>query len=354
MEQGVITMTEQLESMSLPSASAEAATDPSAETPSDSGKAYQAGERGKTPFTMPKYDLSPPSGTGSTGARFKVRLARLQLEAHEREMQAQLQFRLEIRKAEIQAETAVRLKQLELEASETGRSAPRGSGMSPPSTTSTSSPKVVFDISKHVALVPVFRDSEVDSYFNVFERIAAALQWPPEIWTLLLQCKMHGKAQDAMGALPVEDSLNYETVKMAILRAYELVPEAYRQKFRGHKKTSAQTYVEFAREKGTLFDKWCATCKVSDFNALRELILLEDFKRCLSERIVVYLNEQKAGILSAAAVLADEYVLTHKFAFSPVSAVSRPPPPDNLTLVGRKRKGNVITAIRLAMSLQIA
>ena len=79
---------------------------------------------------------------------------------------------------------------------------------------------------------------------------------------------------------------------MAILRAYELVPEAYRQKFRGHKKTSAQTYVEFAREKGTLFDKWCATCKVSDFNALRELILLEDFKRCLSERIVVYLNEQ--------------------------------------------------------------
>jgi hypothetical protein len=43
-EQGVITMTEQLESMSLPSASAEATTDPSAETPSDSGKAYQAGE----------------------------------------------------------------------------------------------------------------------------------------------------------------------------------------------------------------------------------------------------------------------------------------------------------------------
>ena len=135
-------------------------------------------------------------------------------------MQSQLQLKLEIRKAELQAETekAVRLRQLELEASETGRSAPRGSGMSPPST---SSPKMVFDISKHVALVPVFRDNEVDSYFHVFERIAAALQWPPEIWTL--QCKMHGKAQD--------ESSNYETVKSAILRAYELVPEVYRQKF---------------------------------------------------------------------------------------------------------------------------
>ena len=134
-EEGGITLTEQLESVSLPSFSAEAVSDPSAETPSDSGKAYQAGERGKTPFTMPKYDLSPQ----------------------------------------------------------------------------------IFPHREHVALVPVFRDNEVDSYFNVFERIAAALQWPPEIWTLLLQCKMHGKAQDAMGALPVEDSLNYETVKTAIL-----------------------------------------------------------------------------------------------------------------------------------------
>ena len=79
-------------------------------------------ERGKTPLTMPKYDLSQQSGTGNTGAWLKVRLARLQLETHEQEMQAQLQFKLEIRKAEIQAETAVRLKQLELEASETGLS----------------------------------------------------------------------------------------------------------------------------------------------------------------------------------------------------------------------------------------
>lgn len=42
------------------------------------------------------------------------------------------------------------------------------------------------------------------------------------------------------------------------------------------------------------------------------------FKRCLPDRIVVYLNEQKVNKLSAAALLADEYVLTHKIAFGPV------------------------------------
>lgn len=44
---------------------------------------------------------------------------------------------------------------------------------------------------------------------------------------------------------------------------------------------------------------------------MRELILVEDFKKCLPEHIVVYLNEQKASALSEVAVLADEYVSTH-------------------------------------------
>lgn len=73
------------------------------------------------------------------------------------------------------------------------------------------------------------------------------------------------------------------------------MPEAYRQKFRNYRKTSSQIYVEFAREKGTLFDKWSSACKVTDFNSLRELMV---FERCLPDRIVVYLNEQKVNTLS--------------------------------------------------------
>lgn len=44
--------------------------------------------------------------------------------------------------------------------------------------------------------------------------------------------------------------------------------------------------------------------------------MLEEFKDCLPERVVVYLNEQKVISLSQAAVLADEFVLTHKTVFS--------------------------------------
>ncbi len=137
--------------------------------------------------------------------------------------------------------------------------------------------------SLHVKLVPPFREAEVDSYFVAFERVAGALRWPKEMWALLLQCKLIGKAQEVCASLPVDTSLNYDVVKVAVLRAYELVPEAYRQKFRNHKKAVTQTFVEFSREKQTLFDQWCTTCKVATFQQLRELMLLEDFKGCLSD-----------------------------------------------------------------------
>ncbi len=58
-----------------------------------------------------------------------------------------------------------------------------------------------------------------------------------------------GKEQEVCAALPIEESLDYDMVKAAVLRAYELVPEAYRQKFWVCLKQAKQTYVEFARER---------------------------------------------------------------------------------------------------------
>lgn len=67
--------------------------------------------------------------------------------------------------------------------------------MAPPSADIT---RDSFDISRHISLVPPFRDTEVDSYFSAFERVASALHWPTDVW--LLQCKIHGKAQEAVAA----------------------------------------------------------------------------------------------------------------------------------------------------------
>lgn len=93
-----------------------------------------------------------------------------------------------------------------------------------------------------MALVLQFRETEVDSYFCAFERIASALRWPKDVWSLLLQLLVE-KAQEVCTSLSIEQSLAYSLVKPTVLHTYELVPEAYREKFRNCKKTVNLTYI---------------------------------------------------------------------------------------------------------------
>ena len=118
-----------------------------------------------------------------------------------------------------------------------------------------------------------------------------------------------GKAQEIYGSLSVEQSSNYEHVKEAILKAYELVPEAYRQKFRNYLKCNSKTLVEFAREKENLFNRWCHSMEIGqDLKELKQMVLLEEFKDKVRSDIRSHLDEQKVAELKKA----DDYALTHK------------------------------------------
>ncbi|KAL2095626.1 hypothetical protein ACEWY4_007774 [Coilia grayii] len=172
-----------------------------------------------------------------------------------------------------------------------------------------------FDVAHNVRMVPPFNEHEVEKYFMHFERVAVILKWPVELWTILLQTVLCGKAQSVYAALSVQQSSDYQYVKTAILNAYELVPEAYRQKFRGLRKDDRLTYVEFAREKEQAFERWCASQRARTAEQIKELVLLEEFKDCVPSNVAMYLNDQKVTTLAQAAVCADEFVLTHKSSF---------------------------------------
>ena len=170
-----------------------------------------------------------------------------------------------------------------------------------------------FDPARNIRLVPPFQEKEVDKYFAHFEKVADSLNWPKESWVLLLQSVLVGKAQEIYGSLSVEQSSNYEHVKEAILKAYKLVPETYRQMFRNYLKYDSKTHVEFAREKENLFNRWCHSKEIGqDFKKLKQMVLLEEFKDKVRPDIRSHLDEQKVEELEKAAIMADDYALTHK------------------------------------------
>ncbi|XP_073785824.1 uncharacterized protein [Danio rerio] len=239
----------------------------------------------------------------------------------EREFEARkLEQQLSVRKLELELERereerAFQLKKLELELAAKRAETPRADVHPVPEQSSA----LVFDVHRNMRLVPPFSEKEVEKYFDHFERVALSLKWPKQFWTMLLQCVFTGKAQDIYSALTLEQSGEYETVKTAVLHAYELVPEAYRQKFRNLIKTENCTFVEFAREKESLFERWCTSMKVETKEQLRELLLLEEFKHCVPSAVATYLNEHKVSKLADAAIMADEFVLTHQGTFSSAS-----------------------------------
>ena len=245
------------------------------------------------------------------------RLLRQKIEMEEREREKQREIereRLEHEKLKLEAEERIeiekeklqfelKMKELELEGKSKSKPLPLDSGKS-------------FDVTKHIRLVPPFQEKEVDKYFLHFEKVAENLKWPREHWTLLLQSVVIGKAREIYTQLSLEQSSDYDKVKELILKAYELVPEAYRQKFRDCRKEPNQTHVEFARTKEQLFDRWCSSKKVgSDHEKLRQLMLVEEFKWCINSDVRAFLNEKEVENLDVAARLADDYSLTHKASF---------------------------------------
>ena len=63
-----------------------------------------------------------------------------------------------------------------------------------------------------------------------------------------------GKAREIYTQLSLEQSSDYDKVKELILKAYELVLETYRLKFRNCRKENDQMHVEFPTTKEQLFE----------------------------------------------------------------------------------------------------
>ena len=172
-----------------------------------------------------------------------------------------------------------------------------------------STQRKALNLSKNIPLLPTFNEEDPDSFFTTFEKTADHLEWEKTEWTWLLQPKLTGRASIVFSNL---ESFEYDFVKKAILDAYSVTPESYRKKFRSYTKPEKYTFLEFAKEKLRLFNKWLQTSEVSTFKDLVNCVVLEEFKRKLPFSTLVFLEEKGETDLTKAAQLADSYALIHK------------------------------------------
>ena len=186
-----------------------------------------------------------------------------------------------------------------------------------------------FDLAKNVKLVPSFTEYDPEDYFRLFEETAKHLNWPVEQWVWLIKPKLSGKAAKVIRHL--EDINDYSKVKKAILDAFSITEEGYRQCFRNSCKPNYQTFLEFASDKLRAFKKWLKCAQVDNFDSLVNLIVFEEFKRKLPTNIRLYIEDRQEKDLLKSASMADSYSLIHKTnpgkrAEAPVKSVSEKNP----------------------------
>ncbi|KAF7644406.1 hypothetical protein LDENG_00222510 [Lucifuga dentata] len=140
-----------------------------------------------------------------------------------------------------------------------------------------------FDTLNNLCLLPKFNEKDPDTFFSLFEWLADSCDWPDNERTSMLQCVFTGRAQEAYLTLSPEESKSYDKVKSIVLKDLE-----------------------------SHFSRWCTASGVNNFEDLFHLIVLEQFKNSLPSFVATYINEHKVKVSSEAAVLADEFVLTHK------------------------------------------
>ena len=161
-------------------------------------------------------------------------------------------------------------------------------------------------------------EDDIEFFIATFERVAKQQEWPAEIWPIQLAGLLTGKAMAAYASLSSESAADYEEVKKAVLRRYDVHEEAHRRRFRTDRKRPEESYTNWGDRLTDHFARWTKDSKMS----LAELMVLDQFLAAVPEDLRVWLKEQRPESLRKAMGLADDYALARGSG----GAMSRRPP----------------------------
>ena len=61
------------------------------------------------------------------------------------------------------------------------------------------------------------KEDDIESYLDMFERVAGHQGWPKELWVAQLAGQLSGEALDTFTAVPTASACNYDAVNETIL-----------------------------------------------------------------------------------------------------------------------------------------
>ena len=160
--------------------------------------------------------------------------------------------------------------------------------------------------------LPAFNEGkdDMDAFLQRFERYALPQDWKKETeWAVNLGALLTGKGLHEYSTMNAYDANNYDRLKEAVLRAYNLTEDGFRQKLRSAKPLAGETGTRFATRLANYLDRWIELSNIhKSFDGLGDLLLREQFLNSCGKNLALFLKERKPDNIRKMAELADQYV----------------------------------------------
>ena len=127
---------------------------------------------------------------------------------------------------------------------------------------------------------------------------------PNNVWLLTLAPLLTGKAQAAYANMDAGKSKEFEEVKQAILKRYNINEQMYRQQFQSTKKKTDESYVETGVRLKDLSAKWLKPTERTKED-LVNVIIHEQLPNAMPKELQLRVSERKSKTSENAATLAD-------------------------------------------------
>ena len=178
--------------------------------------------------------------------------------------------------------------------------------------------------------LPSFVDGkdDLDAYLQRFERFATTAKWEKTGWASKLSALLSGRALEVYSRLSEEAAQDYDRVKLALMKRYDLTEDGYRRKFRVSKPEVDESPEQFIVRLDIYLLRWLELSNTErSFEGLKDLIVKEQFIGSCPKELAIHLRERAPETLVQIAKIADQYLEAHgKHLFSPASRKPVVPP----------------------------
>ena len=163
--------------------------------------------------------------------------------------------------------------------------------------------------------LPSFVDGkdDLDAYLQRFERFATTAKWEKTGWASKLSALLSGRALEVYSRLSEEAAQDYDRVKLALMKRYDLTEDGYRRKFRASKPELDESPEQFIVRLDRYLLRWLELSNTDrSFEGLKDLIVKEQFIDSCPKELAIHLRERAPETLVQIAKIADQYLEAHR------------------------------------------